>query len=171
MVTTRYGTRWLMTMALYSRLRLYRTIVTSVTASIWWHVCRQHPAATRDCKLVVRLTAGEHALRAGKGRHTAESVLCQNCELFEEETLDHLLCRCTHPQLMAVRETGWRKLTELIPPAMRVEVQAMTDQQRVSFLLSGLGGGYVRPWQDLYVCAAAVVATTYKTRLSLNDNM
>ena len=121
---------------------------------------------------MVKLAAGEHGLLTGKGRFTAactKSCMCQNCNLYEAETVDHILYRCTHPNLMAVRESHDRKLRDCMLSTMYEDMMMMTGDQRVKLLLSGLGGGYIREWQNIYVRIAELVTTLYKATMNLKN--
>ncbi len=163
----RYKARWQMTCAMYPKLHVYREVVSSITVSMWWHVCRHSPAMTKNCKLLMTLIAGEHRLRTGRGRHVASTLNCQNCDMHTPETLRHVLCQCPNPVLVAVRDREWHNLTVMMPPPMIQDIVMMPDQQKMVLLLSGLGGGYVSEWQGVYVGIATLITTLYRTHISL----
>ena len=121
---------------------------------------------------MVKLAAGEHDLRAGRGRYSTISkcCLCQNCTLYEAETLDHIVYRCPHPELVAVRETKGQRLKETMPTAMQRDVLSQTDLERLNLLLSGLNGGYIPEWQSIYMCIAEMFSAIYGTSMKLKNN-
>lgn len=122
---------------------------------------------------MVRLAAGEHRLKTSRGRFgsTSDSRVCQLCEGYFPETLEHVLWRCDHPQMKTVRDTVWRSLTDIMPQSMIVDLNLKDDLQKTVFLLSGLGGGYVQEWQILYVASARVVEKIYRTNLKVKLEM
>ena len=66
---------------------------------------------------------------------------------------------------MARRTIEWNKLTDMMPPPMVQDIITMTDEQKIVYLLSGLGGQYVTEWHHIYVQLALLIAKIYELHL------
>ncbi len=167
-VRSRYRARWTMTCMLYPKLRLFRLVVPQVAASVWWQVCRRDPAVMKACKLMVRIAAGEHGLRTGRARFVVHTCVCQHCDMYEAETVEHVIYQCSHPRVAAVRDRVMQNIADLMPRPMKDDVAAMTNEQKSVLFLSGLGGGYVAEWQHIYVNIAQAISNIYKMHIELS---
>ena len=69
------------------------------------------------------------------------------------------------PELVTVREANWLLFSERAPPALIQEVNSMTIDNKLVFLLSGFRSPYIREWQTLYEPIACLAHELYSQRL------
>ncbi len=164
-----HETKWRMVRIMYPRLETFNMVVDGVTRNIWWTVCRHNPKMTTVCKRVVRLMTGENNLNAYRGRYlnnTRTSSTCSLCDLYETESVVHLLTGCTALQVQ--RDRLWDEHMRDIPRGMADSMSSMGPRDRVVFMLSGFGSPYIPEWQSVYEGMARYIASVYTTRLNLN---
>ncbi len=161
-VHSHYYTEWMITCTLYSSLQLFLQTVDKVRLSIWWTVGRHNPASRKQCKVVIKLLTGNHALGAGRRRHVVNSSLCQLCNTYEQESVSHMLYRC--PGLLEERVRETPRLLDSLPGVLSREIQGMSDDEKTVFLLSGLRSDYIVEWNDSFLAVAHFVSCMYHAR-------
>lgn len=166
-VKDRYIARWNMTRIMYKKLYIFNRAIHKYEPIVWWKLCKWKPEMLCKCKLIVRLTIGEHGLNTARGRFMNEekSNLCNLCNLYESETIEHFLFWC--PANKNIRAQYEKIILESMPLAMKTEYLALEHKDKVIFLLSGLKGSFVQEWTDIYVNILNYVNSVYKHRRSL----
>ena len=70
-------------------------------------------------------------------------------------------------RLEVVRMRGWSKIEEVMPPAMKLSVEAMSNSEKTILILSGYGNRYIKEWEHLYGNTAVFVYELYNLRNNL----
>ena len=164
-VHSHYTRQWMAECMLYSSLELLAQVVDKVHLSIWWTVGRRNPNSRKQCKTIVKLLTGNHALGEGRQRHVNNTSLCQLCDLYVTEDVCHMLFKC--PGLSQHRERETPALLNALPGVMKNEILGMSDCDKTIFLMSGLRSDYIPEWNTAFVAAADYVSILYRARESV----
>ena len=117
-----------------------------------------------------RLMVGEHRLqdnvvRVTRGQHGAAPAVCQLCDSFQQETVEHLLFQCSaHEEL---RSTWWREVEAVAPPVLLGELSRMGARERTVFILSGLRSGFIPEWEETYTALLNYAINLYLHRTAI----
>lgn len=166
-VRDRQCRRWHMTRGMYQRLDFFNQVITTVDPVVWWTVCKNTPESMRHCVNVVRLITGENCLNMYRGKYMygPRTSVCGLCDMFVDETVEHLLTTCS--ALTSVRDSMWEEVKTLAPHGMLISLDEMSLHDRTLFLCSGFRCPYVRVWQPLYQAVARFISALYRTRCEL----
>ena len=156
---------WKKKLFLYPKLELYREVIFEIRICCWWILCRKFPRLLPECKTVLRLITGEHALNSNPGSRlkTSNSGLCDQCEMYSLESVYHLLFECD--AYLTERIIYLNALSETMPLAMRTQFNTMPGMVKVKFLLSGFGlEGFCREWLSTYIKVVEFCHHLYRIR-------
>ena len=91
--------------------------------------------------------------------------VCRLCYGNKRDNALHLFYEC--PQLLSTRGSAWLEVINSMPDAMSEHIRGRTVHDKFFFILSGLKGGYIREWQDIYKRIADFVYSMYCARFHL----
>ena len=153
---------WKATQILYPELRLFYSVVVDITVNIWWRIAANIPRCIKWISNVVCVIIGAEprALQCNFGR-----MLCKLCDMNRKDVTLHVLSEC--PSLDDVRRNGWRDIKTSMPDAMARHVERLPVENRLEFILSGLGGNYINEWKLIYCNIAKFVINIYIERYKL----
>ena len=107
---------------------------------------------------------GVHKMNSVLYKHKTCSIpssLCYLCTSYEEETVSHLLFRCSFFQQN--RKMLWKDVEEMCPSQLLLgTINSMNDNNKCSFLLTGLNNSYVCEWTMFYHSIAKFINTMYQ---------
>ena len=120
------------------------------------------------CFVIIRLLFGHHKLNSCLYRNKAEDVhtpICQMCDLYENETVEHLLFRCK--KYDELRVTLWNEVLYHCPSESMYEYLTNMPRGKVTcLLLTGLNSTYTHEWSDFFTAILQFVYKMYITRTS-----
>jgi hypothetical protein len=149
--------RWDIQSSLYSSLTRVRKGMLCNELTIWWKYVQYNPSEMPKCIAIIQMLLEVHQLNSCRFRYNKSDIkssLCDKCQMYEVETVDHLLFRCT--SLCGIRNTLWNNVLQNCPSeTLRSELQCMPDSHIATFLLSGLHNTYIYEWYPLYEAIAS----------------
>ena len=89
---------------------------------------------------------------------TTNWCMLQFCDIFVEETVEHLLFLC--PALDITRDRLWENFMSAAPVGLLESIAMMSQREK----LSGFRSQYVKEWQTLYEAVAVFISTLYDIR-------
>ena len=153
--------QWKVTNLLYRGLSLYRSTIKYRKLCVWWSYVQYRSDAFRRVSAVVALICDTQP--NGYGANFGRNARCQICDLYELDSIYHIMFHCS--SLNGVRDTHINELRRSMPTAMRNEYDQMSNQQKLTYLLSGLNSDkYVPEWQEVYYRISNLVFEIYKCR-------
>jgi hypothetical protein len=161
-VLDHFYSRWAASCMMYKSLEHFQVYVPNISLSAWWSACKFNPELTARCRTILALLTGSHALGTSRGRFTHNSRICQNCDMYVEESLTHFLMECE--SLSEHRGALMDTVRDKMPPAMVQSMAAMTAEQQAQFLLGELGNSHVPDWYDIHRAVINMCYRLYKAR-------
>ena len=154
------------TLPLYKSLTNIKLGVASIGIHSWWKFTMKNPLYTKNCRCIMKMLLGTHGLKTSTYRFTSSNdVLCDNCELYHPESIDHVLFECS--QNRDTRARLWQAIIEHCPPAMVKDLHQMSNRDKTRYFLNALYCDYTPEWNTVYVALCQFMSTLYKDRLSL----
>ena len=130
---------------MYSSLSIYSDCVQFGHLWSWWYFCKYKPSYTYKCSVILRLAIGNYRDRRCE---VVTSKICQNCTLWTEDNLPHMLFECTG--LNHVRTNTWSQVLLAAPSALRKELErGSTFDAKTRLIISGFGR-YISEWHQLF---------------------
>ena len=155
---------WRFEIKLYSKLSLFRVVVTSIKPSCWWMLARTMPCLKIPCCTMIKLLCASNVLAVNKKCNLPRSErLCIQCNTVED-TL-HFIMSCN------IFSTIRNELTMLIFHNLSIEGRLMWSQLgevMQMYILMGLE--FPLPSYDLYIIryfSCIYVHRMYKERKAL----
>ena len=166
-VRSMYNHRWKMTCQMYSTLNAtLLQLPNRADISVWWQLCKRNTSLRKMCSLMINMLTGNHSLNSGRGQYIVHTSLCQLCDSFQTESICHMLFQCEG--LINTRNELFAKLTDVMPAAMARELQGMVDDNKTTFLLTGMNSDFIVPeWESTYVGILVFISGMYKQRKEL----
>ena len=122
-----------------------------IKMSCWWIYVQQFPYEMKKCVTIMKLMLGVHKLNCVLYKHKTCSIpssLCNLCTSYEEETVSHLLFRCSYFQ--QTRKMLRKDVEEMCPSQILLgTINSMNDKNSCLFLMTGLNNSYVCEWTVL----------------------
>ena len=159
-------TSWRATCFLYRQLNIYSIVTNGIAPHPWWRVSSKFPYLTRYVSQIMALIVG---VNPKFHQRNFSSRSCKLCQTFCEDSVVHVLFQC--PLLDDIRIQCWGDITGRMPIPMKDDVEKMTPQDKVIFILSCLGNTVVTDWELLYHGICIFVDRIYKMRSRLYDDM
>ena len=139
-----------------------------IKMSSWWIYVQQFPCEMKKCVTIIKLMIGVHKLNSVLYKHKTCNLpnsLCNLCTSYEEESVSHLLFRCSN--FHQKRKKLWKDVEETCPSQILLDtINSMNDNNKCTFLLTGLNNSYVCEWTMFYHSIAKFINTMYQVRLS-----
>ena len=147
---------WKATQILHPELRLFYSVVVDITVNIWWRIAAKIPRCLKWISNVVCVIMGAEprTLQCNFSR-----TVCKLCGMNRKDVTVHVLSEC--PSLDDVRRNGWRDIKISMPDAMARHLETLPVENRLEFILSGLGGNYTNEWKLIYCNIAKFVTNIY----------
>ena len=150
------------TCLLYKNLYLSLDTVPNIRIHPWWIFANRYPKYARQVSAVVAIMCGSQP----KNMYIY-SRYCTLCAQRLPENTQHVLLECE--ALSHLREIHIRKIKEVMPIAMRAQMENMTHSDTMCFLISGLKCNFVDEWGPIYESIASFVFAMYSKRKSILD--
>ena len=147
---------------MYPRLETYNRIVNDIKMNVWWIFCMYNPEWTTKVSCVMAVLLGTQP-RQMQIFPDSTYMTCQLCKACVHESAQHVSFYCS--ELEAVRRGAWDRVKSTKPKGMVDSLHNPNDI--IKRMLSGLGGNYIREWDDIYKAFAQYIYSIYKTRAEL----
>ena len=121
--------------------------------------CSKIPRWTSNVVCVI-MGAETRTLQCNFGR-----TMCKLCDMNRKDVTLHILSES--PSLDDVRRNGWRDIKISMLDAMARHVETLPVENRLEFILSGLGGYYINEWKLIDCNFAKFVTNIYIERYRL----
>jgi hypothetical protein len=154
--------RWVVSCQLYKSLSYYKMSFQNIGLCAWWTLCNKHPRLTGYCKRIMKIIYGAHSFIGGTNRRGSTSLICCLCDTYERDTLEHTLFVC--PSLDGDRCTLWNEVCQSMPPRLLMEINSRTITRKTRLLLSGYDAGYIKEWDDMFVCTLMFIVKLTEKR-------
>ena len=156
--------RYKISLKMVKNVDLFSLCVPEIKWWTWWKYAFRRPDKVNNCRVLMRLIAGQSSLKAHEYRYNdAEDKSCPHCDLQQIQSVSHLLFECTHPNILHQRDKWLEKIHSILPPAMLVSIGGLGSVEKTAFILSGLGPKYVNEWEDGYTVLVDFIAYMYYT--------
>ena len=170
-VIEREARTWRIQGKIFSSLKTTYKSTAPYKMSSWWVFVHKNPIYMWKCVDILRLTLGVHKLNTVLFRYknnTTDSPLCQLCELYECETVPHLLLRCL--KFEDIRNVLWANVVSKCPSKSLLELLLLKNDEVVTqLLLTGFNNAYVPEWTEFFEAIAMFVSNIYKERLYVTN--
>ena len=157
--------QWRLRATMYSTLQTVCNVMPQINMISWWLYAQNNPSDTRKCRTVVKLLLKCHQLKACrylyKEKGTADPF-CEACDDRLVEDAKHVLFECKGNSRK--RLPLWQSILNCCPDQLSRELRQMPIDDRVVFLLSGLGNSFIPEWSNLYNAIAKFVHILYYSR-------
>ena len=152
---------WKASCMLYRCLDIYNESVLYKKMNVWWTFVAKNSGAFKCTSSVVALLCGTQP--NGLGANFGSRVRCQICSAFAIETFTHTVFECEG--IIETRRIHLSELYNVMPAAMRISFCELSNQEKLTFILSGLGcKSYIKDWQDIYLKASVFIHKVYRER-------
>ena len=145
---------WVATKFLYPELDLYYSVIDQISIKIRWRFTAFHPGYAKRVSCVMAVMMGTEHQRF---QRYFNSKLCRLCCGNKKDNALHVLHEC--PQLLSTRGNAWLEVIKSMSDAMTEHIRRRTAHDKLSFILSGLKGGYIREWQDINTGEQLILCT------------
>ena len=153
---------WVATKFLYPELDLYYSVIDKISINVWWRFTAFHPGCVKRVSCVMAVMMGT---QPQSFQCNFDCNVCRLCCGNKRDNALHVLYEC--PQLLSTRGSAWLEVINSMPDTMAEHIRGRSDHEKFSFILSGLKGGYIREWQDIYKKIADFVYSMYCARFHL----
>ena len=134
---------------------------SKIELSPWFRYLKTYPTDTRKVRVISMMALKVSQLKSCKAKQTSprtDTAICTHCEMGCIEDIEHVLFTC--PALNVKRDTHWNEISSHCPNVMFTELSRMSNTDKVSFLLSGLGT-YTPEWHKVYKAVATFISVMY----------
>ena len=145
---------WVATKFLYPELDLYYSVMDKISMNVWWRFTAFHPGYVKRVSCVIAVMMGTEPQNF---QCDFNCNVCRLCCGNKKDNALHVLYEC--PQLLSTRGSAWLEVVNSMPGAMAEHIRGRTDRDKLSFILSGSKGSYIREWQDIYKKIACILCT------------
>jgi len=167
-VSKRERKLWHIKSRMFSSLSMLKNVY-SMNQLCWWTYVQSYPNEMHKCINIIKLLLGVHKLNTVlvKQRNIT-SPMCNLCQSYESETVSHFMFRCSNSE--KERTKLWNEIQLSCPSTILMEsINAMSDDTKSAFLLTGLNDSYVPEWSIFFHAIANFINKMYVTRLSFNN--
>ena len=166
-VKDREEQKWRVMSCLYPSIEMMTVGMPVLEILAWWQYVDKSPNNLYKCVSIVRLLMGCHRLNTclyRYGQNEIASPLCNECSFYEEETVDHMLFRCS--SLSHLRRDLWNKVMLMSPSeVLNREMCSMSWTKLSTFILSGLHNSFVPEWKEFFDAMCEFVYKLYTQRV------
>jgi hypothetical protein len=163
--------RFAISCMLYKTLGLFRQCIPQIEWWTWWTFAYKRPDKVQCCRIIARLMYGESCLRDHTYKFKGiESKMCIICDMFEPQTVGHMLFECTNTKLLQERRRWFTAMQNVFPQALYNEINLMGKDEKTAFILAGMRIKYIEEWEEIYVCLADHIYAMYKANADLNNS-
>ena len=128
--------QWKCSTLLYSKLALYRHIVTTIEPIIWWRVAQLYPDLRRQCSIIMRLVCNEYKFNMAFATFISEKY-CLMCN-SDIENVKHLLVECEYIPIVNIRNEMYSEICQISD----INMHQMNQTSQLQFILcAGLVDG------------------------------
>ena len=153
--------RWKATCSMYHQLSNYSISMEAISMNIWWRFAQNNPRYVKKVSAVVALLCGTQPKQLQRNLESHKSK-CLLCNSICKDDLHHVIVDC--PKMIQNIETFWRDIYDKMPLAMSRDIKNMNRQKSIDFLISGLGGKYVKEWDPIYANIVTHIWNIYEKR-------
>ena len=126
--------RWRFSLALFSKLSLYRTVHTEYKPVCWWMLSKGFPHLRTSCTVMVRLLCGSHSLAVCKQSHlNRNDRKCQLCDDGVVEDLFHFIMVC--PKWALIRQSMLNNISNNLSEDSSVSWHSLTNNMQFLILI------------------------------------
>jgi hypothetical protein len=164
-VWARENQKWSIICRLYSSLSTVKQGIPSIKLWSWWQYVQDCPSDMHRVKVILKLLLNVHGLKCSAARYTGNgaSVLCEQCDHYQAETISHVLFECIGSA--DLRSVLWADVMDACPPALVLQINTMLLEDKVVFLLTGLHSTYTQEWFEVFACIARYISSIYWTHI------
>ena len=155
---------WKVSAMLYRDLSVYIKCVKYKEICVWWKFVSKSSGSFKAASCVVSLLCGTQP--KGYGINFGRNQRCKLCGSYEIETVQHVVFECDG--LAIIRGPNMMRLSEAMPNAMIDSYGRLDNNEKLDFLLSGLGyDKYEDQWRDIYASISKLIMELYRHRAFL----
>ena len=156
---------WIANCIMYRSLTLYRKCICFGIIWPWWLFTKRHPSYVKQCRVLLRLVTGTHAI-SERLRQLGNSRMCQQCNMMVTDSIPHMLFECQGAE--DLRITMWGHVINNSPPALLLSISRMNYTDRCVFLLSGFNcSTLICEWDSVYINVCKFIVAMYDNKVSL----
>ena len=137
--------RWVAKKFLFPELDLYYSVIDKISINVWWRFTAFHPDYVKrvSCVMAVMIGTEPQCFQCN-----FNCKVCRLCCGNKRDNALHVLYEC--PQLLSTRGSARLDVINSMPDAMAEHTRGRTDHDKLISIRSGLKGGSIREWQDIY---------------------
>lgn len=165
-VRQNYNNKWTIRRSLYASMTLIDSSSCASSVSIWWQLCKRNYRIKKMCSLMINMMTGNHSLNCARGKYGANTSLCQLCDSYQTETLNHMLFVCDG--LSETRSELLTKLVDAMPQPMACAFRQMQIAEKTAYILNGMNSDHlILEWAKVYTQILVFTTNMYKKRNEL----
>ena len=161
--------QWKLQSTLYVKLNGLKEMMPKIAPLSWWFYVQTNSGDLKKCRMIVRLLLGVHNLKSNRYKIDKENVrdpYCEHCNYRSPENVSHVLFECSENDHLRVKL--WQAVRETCPNTLNCEIESMSTDTKTSFLLTGLGNGFIKEWQATFKAIVDFIYVLYMSRLAMN---
>ena len=160
---------WKSSCMMYGKLKSYYfKAQQNITFNVWYMVTNALPHLCDNVSKIMAIIMGSQP----KGmQHNFNMSSCYLCHLHERDSPTHILFKCRAQNLVQARTNQWQNILSVMPPAMLDHVNSLNDEDKTSFILTGLNSSYIPEWLPIYTNISVYISQMYSIRDSLYGEM
>ena len=146
-IWNRENVKWTVLSSISSSLSHVMSMTKTRTAIVWWDIVQKMPNQCRKCRTITRLLLECHHLESCTQKYVSTSNICKHCHTGIEN-LTHLFFEC--PENVIRRSVLREDFIKMCPNGLKNSINAMTNVEKTSLILSGLRANYFEEWIPIY---------------------
>jgi hypothetical protein len=137
-VWARENQKWSVVCRVYRSLSTMKQGIPSIKLWSWWLYVQNCPTDMHRVRIILKLLLHVNGLKYCAARYAGNgaSVLCGKCNQYQAETVAHILFQCEGS--VDFRSILWSDVIDMCPPALLLQMNTMTSEDKTAFLLTGL---------------------------------
>ena len=164
--------RFKISMNMVCNRSLYSNCLESIRLWSWWKVAFKLPENVNNVRILLRLMFGLSRLRNDLFTVVdTDDRKCQICNMNEDQSIQHVLFRCSNNIVVDTRKEWYNQLENVIPEGMKASFFDMSDDDRTVFILSGFNSEYIPEFIDIYIVFMEYVCKLYNLSMILVDEL
>ena len=162
--------KWQLQSKLFSSLEYVRNSMPGHNIASWWLYVQTDPLSISKCRHIFKLLFKVHRLNSCLYKYKDNDItspLCSLCDMYESESADHMLFRCS--RLQGKRDILWNDVLWHCPTQALLDyISKSRHQELCVFLLTCLHNTFVVEWSEFYRAICMFVSGMYEYRMSIN---
>ena len=158
--------KWRLSCLLYKELDIYRDSIDGIEMNAWWSLLKLRPHLGKYASAVMAVLLGGQPSGL---QCNFKGLSCLLCDSREKDDKKHVLLYC---EALSYKRNSYLQIVfDKMPQAMLTSYKLLNENQKMTFLLSGLQSKSTTEWPDTYEAIVRWVYFSYATRKNMYDSL